>query len=492
MSKLFLKFKQKVKKARILKSVLAGLASGGLTGGIALLLSRLALLPFPPIIALAIGFGVGLVTAILFFLFLRTSDKQLAESLDERFVLQEKVQTMIAYETEQGELLDLQRQSAEDALSKISTKKFKIKRLWIYLTALCIGIGAVAGAFLTPDKRNQTPPPKPFAITQMQIAGIEELIRYVDGSTMEEVYRVQISASLSGLLTDLKSATTEPEMQVALTEAMASISTCTYDSSSSAEILTALWASEDTYAKGFATLLNTSTWKEPNWGDFAEKLTEYKQLFRYQPAEGEPTPDATELVEILTQKLDFSVLKINVALQQSRIAQTDSLYITVAQFVTQQQEIAKNAASYEAALTSIDKALDDASQTTYGVISQLKINTNVGEYTMTKLATLFPVPLPPFERPDLTEQNNQGAGEDRPNDKGPSDGGIGEGATFGSKDLVLDPLTGNYVEYGTLINKYYAVMNDRLNNGNYSDEQKELIKKYFSLLYSGIEKEDGK
>ena len=203
-------------------------------------------------------------------------------------------------------------------------------------------------------------------------------------------------------------------------------------------------------------------------------------------------PEDAELDETLIQRLDISVLKINVALQQSKIVQTDTLYATVAQFAAKQQEIAKNALSYNDSLASIDQALDDASQATYEVISQLKINTNVGEYTMTKLATLFPVPLPPFERPNLTEQNNQGTAEDKPNDKGPSDGGIGEGATFGSKDLILDPLTGNYVEYGTLINKYYAVMNDRLDNGNYSEEQKELIKNYFSLLYGGIEKEDGK
>ena len=482
MSKLFLKFKQKMQTARLLKSVLAGLAGGGLTGGISLMLSRLALLPFPPLVSLAIGGGVCLVTAVLFFFLLRTSDKKLAENIDERFALQERVQTMIAYETEQGAMLDLQRQNAEDALSKVPTKKFKIKRLWIYLTALCIGVMTVAGAFLVPDKRNQTEPPKPFAITAMQVAGIEELIRYVDNSTMEEVYREQISDSLEKLLSDLRLATTEPEMQVALTESMSNISACTYASSSLTEILNALWATEDAYAKGLATLLNTSAWKEPNWGDFAEKLTEYKQSFRHQPIEGESIPEETELGETLLQKLDISVLKINVTLQQSKITQTDSLYVTVAQFATKQQEIAKNAQPYNDSLASIDKALDDASQATYEVISQLKINSNVGEYTMTKLATLFPVPLPPFERPNLTEQNNQGTAEDKTNDKGPSDGGIGEGATFGSKDLILDPLTGNYVEYGTLINKYYAVMNDRLDNGNYSEEQKELIQNYIGIV----------
>ena len=492
MSELFLKFKRKIQIARALKSVLAGLAGGGFVGGISLLLSKLALLPFAPIIALAIGGGVGVITAVLFFFLLRTSDKKLAETLDQRFTLQEKVQTMLAYEHEQGAMLDLQRQSAETALSGIPTKKFKIRRLWIYLTAFCIGAAATVGGFLVPDKRNQPQPPKPFAITELQIAGIEELIRYVDGSQMEELYRTPVSTSLSELLSDLKAATTEPEMQAALTQSMATISSVTYNSSSLTEILNALWATGDTYVKGLAVMLDTSSWKEPNWGDFAEKLSDYKQTFRHETVEGTP-PTEEELATTLQLSLDLSATKINVALPQSKIAQDDALYVTVAQFATAQKTITEQQLTYEQMLAEIDRALDEASQCTYATISQLKINANVGEYTMTKLATLFPVPLPRFERPDLSSGNgNQGTDENRPNDKGPNDGGIGEGATFGSKDLILDPLTGNYVEYGSLINKYYAVMNEKLNSGNYTDEQKQLIKNYFSLLYGGIEKEDGK
>ena len=491
MSELFFKFKRKTKAYRIVKSILAGLAGGSFLGGITLLLSKLTILSFPPFTALIIGVAVGLAVGTIFFFALRVSDKNLAESLDERFALQEKIQTMVAYENKQGEMLDLQRQSAEEALAEIPTKKFKMKRLWIYLTAFCIGALAVAGAFLAPDKRNQIQPPKPFAITEMQIAGIEELIRYVDGSQMEEVYRTEISASLGKLLNDLKSASIEPEMQTALTEAMANICTVTYNASSLTEILNALWSTDDVYARGLATMLDTSSWKEPNWGDYAEKLLTYKQEFRYEPTDGE-TPSERELANSLVLKLDLSATKIEVALPQSKIEPSDALYVAVEKFSTEYKKLADQKLGYEQTLGEIDALLDESAQSTYAVISQLKINANVGEYTMTKLSTLFPVPLPRFERPNLSASNHQGVGEDKPNDKAPSDGGIGEGATFGSKDLVLDPLTGNYVEYGTLINKYYAVMNEKLNSGNYTDEQKELIKNYFSLLYGGIEKEDGK
>ena len=70
-------------------------------------------------------------------------------------------------------------------------------------------------------------------------------------------------------------------------------------------------------------------------------------------------------------------------------------------------------------------------------------------------------------------------------------GGVGEGVQYGSNDLVLDPITGKYVEYGTLLDKYYAVVFEKLQNGSYSDEQKKMIENYFALLYGGIKKEEG-
>ena len=71
------------------------------------------------------------------------------------------------------------------------------------------------------------------------------------------------------------------------------------------------------------------------------------------------------------------------------------------------------------------------------------------------------------------------------------DGGIGEGATYGSNDIVIDPLTGEPIEYGKLLDKYNAIMYEKLEGDSYTEEQKEAIKKYFDLLWSGLEKKEG-
>lgn len=491
----FLKFKRKLQAIRILKALLAGVALGGLAGGIVLILSKLALLNLAPILSLPVALGVFFASGVTVYFALKTSDKKLAEELDETFALQEKVQTMVAYrEEEESGMLSLQREDAEQALASIPVNKFKPKRLWIYLVAFCVGVSSLLSGFIVKDKRNVEEPAIPFKISAMQIAGIEELIRYVDSSEMELVFRQAVSAHLTMLLTDLKAATTQPEMETSLATAMANIQAATYDASSATEILNELWNTEDAFAQTLAKTLDTSEWTNPDWGDYAEKMTAFRQAFRYEPAEGEEPLTEEEIFKIVTWNLENTALKINSALQTSGISQEDAFYASLYKLANERfLEISKSETTLEEADAALDNTFAAMNEELYAVISQMKKNTNVGEYVMKKLATLFPVPLPPFERPDFSKtggNNQNGDSEDKENN-GTPDGGIGEGAIYGSDDLVLDPMTGEYVKYGTLLDRYYAVMYEKLENGTYTEEQKEIIKNYFALLYSGIKKEEG-
>ena len=501
MTENFSKFKRKHQIVRILKSLMAGVALGAFFGGIFLIASKSNLVGFRPIFALLIGAGVFLLSAVAVYFILRTSDKKLAQDLDARFSLQEKVQTMIAYRSDSGDLLDLQRLDTDETLADIPARKFKPKYLWVYILALCVGFASLASGFAVKDKRKPVEKVVPFEISAIQIAGIEELIKYVDSSNMEEVYRVEISSDLTTLLSNLKEAKTEPQMQTALTESMAYIQATTYESSSMTEILNAFWNTQEPYAQDFAKTLDTSSWKEPNWGDFTEKLTAFYKTFHYQTTEENQNPTDAEKLSDLQWKLENFSIKADIEFLASNIPATDPLYSVVFRFINEDQEnysclssIAQSDAvtTYEQTISELENTFNAVAEDLYAVTAQQKINTNVGEYTMQKLATLFLVPVPPFERPDFSKTNGS-SGSSSDNDDGdqPSDGGVGEGAVVGSKDLVLDPDTGEYVEYGTLLDKYYAIMFEKLENGNYTEKQKEIIKNYFALLYSGIKKEEG-
>ena len=503
MSGNFLKFKKRLQAIRIVRSVLAGLATGITLGGVALLLSKLAIIDYEPIVALYIGIGVALITGGLFFLLSGRGDKAFAEELDSEFGLKARVQTMIAYAGEEGDMVALQRQDTDSALGKIPVRSYKFKGLWIYVSAVALSLAVLIGGLLSPDMRDYVPPEEivPFELSDLQEAGLTELIKYVQNSEMEEEFRTPIADELGSLLERLRGIDTQPDMRVALAEAMAVILDITYKSSTETEILNTLWDTEDINIRYLAQVLDTSSWSAPDWGDFAEKLTEYLAILMGDKNEGE---DALHGVSALSWALDSMTRKLEIALESSGVSADDELYAALDGLIYGESD------SFAALLKALDKAddkaardalavcLDAHSQEIYGVISQMKKNTLVGEYTMTRLASLFLVPLPEFERPEFVKNGEtvdggkSDAGEEDKDNTGNNDGGIGEGATYGSKDLVLDPLTGNYVEYGELIDKYYAVMFEKLEGNSYTEEQREIIKKYFALLYSGIEKEEGK
>lgn len=507
----FLKFKRRAGSIRIVKSVLAGVAAGLLSGGIFLLLSRLAIIDAVPIISLPIGIGVFLVVGAIVNLVLRVSDKTLARRLDEEFSLHERVQTMIEHSDTDTDMLRLQREDTETALSKIDVRKFKAKRIWIYIVASILGVCMLTTSLVVPNMRglsNEDDPP--FKLSDMQRAGLNELISYVENSGMEEQYRTPIADELRILISDLEKVDRMSGMRIELAETMAYILDITYESSTSTEVLNALWNTSDTYIRYLARALDTSSWRTPDWGDYAEKLTEYIEVLLDDgngDAENSLSVDDEVKKTHLIWVLEESARKMDSALTASKVPESDELYSVLKRLCSANEagfkgysQLAENmkTVSYEKSTEILQSNIDIISEDIYNAISLNRTNAFVGEYAMTKLSTLFLVPLPEFERPDFVKNgesigggNANGSTEEEDDGDGPSDGGIGEGATFGSNDLVLDPLTGNYVEYGTLIHDYYDRMTAKLESGSYSEKQKEMIIKYFELLYSGIKKEEG-
>ena len=499
---------------RILKASLAGASFGALAAGVPLILDKLELIDVHPITLIAIGAGVALFVFFVVFFALWTSNQKLARTLDNNFKLNEKVQTALAFSNESGEMCELQRADAENALRRIKESRLKVGRLWIYVVALILGASVLASGILIAEKEPYVPPEEitPFEISKMQIAGIEELIKYVSSSKMEEPYKGDVSSALGTLLEDLKAAKTEPEMQAALAVALTEITEATYDSSSMTEILNELWSTGDGHAMMLAKALNTSHWKEPDWGDFAEKYDNFRIALISDGTDGETNAKAASdqasadaFADTLRWTLESFSRKTNGALASSKIEERDPLYASVHKLINGADGASGLAdiptshkeAETDALIEAIDGALAVMTDELYATISLQKTNTNVGEYTLTRLGMLFSVPIPEFERPDFVkngEDINEGNEnvDDKEDDDKPNSGGVGEGVTFGSDDLVLDPLTGEYVEYGTLFSKYNTLMIERLGNEKYgyTEEQKKAIEKYFALLYGGFKEEE--
>lgn len=516
MSENFLRFKKKSDSSRILKSLLYGISVGLFSAGLFLLLAKLAILNVPPIISLPVGVVACLLVGGLVYFFLKKSDEKLARELDREFGLNERVETMLAYKDEMGTMLDLQREDTEKSLGNLDIKQFKIPRLWISIIALCVGFIMFLSALFVPNlQAGASEKEIPFELSQIQRVGLEELIEGVNKSQMEEPYKSEISEELTDLLADLETTKTQKDMQWRLSESMAYILASTSNSSSMTEIANSLWDTGDEYARGLAIAIDTTSWTRPDdWGDYAEKLAKLLALYNHIIEEDDSVEGEQTIAETLTEeelhaelkwKVENSAKKISFALKTSKISEEDALYLAISELIYVNYddktgpvlgfepltEYMENF-TYEETLTALGKMFEITDEGIYNAISVQKVNTNVGENVMTQLSTLFFVPLPSFERPELVGSGNSSSDkeEDKENN-GSQGGGIGEGATYGSDDYVLDPTTGEYVKYGTLLAKYNALMMAKLESGNYTEEQKESIKKYFELLYSGIKKDEG-
>jgi hypothetical protein len=401
---------------------------------------------------------------------------------------------MIQYAGHEGDLVEIQRQDAEIALSKIPVRKYKFKGLWIYLIILVLSAAVLATGFIISDVRDYTPPEEviPFELSSMQEIGIKNLITYVDNSAMEEEFKVPLSEAIQELLSTLKQTHTQKDMLIAVDAAMRSIQEITYASSTSTEVLNALWDSGDIYFKHLAKVLDTRDWSVPgeeSWGDFAEKLVNYAAVLM-----GDDKEDAElNSKENLKFALETMSLKLNITLEAANVGNDDEIIVAIEGLFN------SNPGGFAPLLSKIDSidetdarerlttCLNLHSTALYDAIALNKVNANVGEYAMSKLAALLMVSIPDFERPgEMIIPKN-----DDESESSGGDGGIGEGATYGSNDIVIDPLTGEPIEYGKLLDKYNAIMYEKLEGDSYTEEQKQAIKKYFDLLWSGLEKKEG-
>ena len=498
MSADFLRFKNKAFAIRLIRSILSGLALGGVVGGILLLLGKREVMAYMPVLSFLLMGFFALFSGAGIFILLKTSEKKIAKRLDEELGLSERLQTMVEFKESDTPMAKVQREDAEDRLANIKTSSYKAKKIWIDISAFVIGMALIVVGIVIKDSREKEPPITvvPFEISDMQIAGINELISYVDSSGMEEMYKTVISSELSKLLEELKAADTEPKMQAALADSITVIALATYDSSSVMEITTALFETSDPMARELARLLNTGYWQEPDWGDYAEKMKDFKESFNFVSDNSSEILEEEKIADI-KWKIETLVLKSENALNISGVNENDQLYKTVMNLTKKRtseedsfgfSDIKDKAdtLSYEEITALVNSMLEESSEKIYSVLALQKVNSNVGEYVLKKLSVLFNVPIPAFERANLKESSTGGeSSDDNPSVGG---GGVGEGVEYGSNDLVLDPISGKYVEYGTLYSAYNALMIEKLGSEqcSYTEEQKKAIEKYFALLYSGF------
>jgi hypothetical protein len=262
----------------------------------------------------------------------------------------------------------------------------------------------------------------------------------------------------------------------------------------------ALWGTNAQAARRLAKALNYYDWPKTNdWDRFVEKMSDFKSGFVHKDAE---TPDADKQLIIDETKNTFAMLSIGIlsSLEAAEVDNEDELF-TVLLRLASAKEINPDGtrvygmktlseyiveAGYDKAQRELDATIKALNGDIYRALSGHRTNTNTGEYAMTSIASIFGVKAPDFKRPQLVEFETESGGS---GEGGGTSGGISGGPSYGSDDKVYDPYTNRYVEYGTILDKYYSIMFNKLQGGSYTEAEQKALEEYFKILYGGFEDE---
>ena len=123
----FNKFKNKIVLEILLKCIVTGFSVGLIVFSIPLIYIKVKGIEFNVIYLVLIALAVMLVITGLGYLILRPNKIRIAKRLDKEFNMNQKVQTMVEYETEDGFMIELQREDTLNILDDISVKKLSMK-----------------------------------------------------------------------------------------------------------------------------------------------------------------------------------------------------------------------------------------------------------------------------------------------------------------------------------------------------------------------------
>ena len=467
----FRKFQNRVRLGALVKALLAALAVGLPVFSVLFVLIKRELITMRVLVAVLIAVGAALVSFALILIVQLPGKKRLAKRLDQELSLNEKVQTMLAFEKESGEMVELQRQDTDQRLLAIPVTSVKFRRLWIYAVALVLATAMLISAVLVPAKEPPLPPPDPdYEMDNWQQVALENLIAYVQASGMETVAKEYTVAQLQELLTALLDASKESQMKSLVLSAIVNIDAKVDGVNSYPAIKNALNATEDESLSLLCEALKALE-KDASVNAFAK-------------IKARLTADAfAGAAEALT-------VAMTAALKTTDYYGTsDALQTALTELSSALSALAKDATSFtpDALTEKRDAILSDASAEIHDALYQQSVNRKISNATIVELMDIFGISAEELPELDNEEKLPVGGNDHMDyddDDYNITDGGLGSGEVLlGSEDMIYDPDQMTHVKYKDVINDYDAKVAGKIQDGTLPPEIVEYINDYFATLY---------
>ncbi|MBE6559175.1 MAG: hypothetical protein E7661_09250 [Ruminococcaceae bacterium] len=479
----FVRFKKKLRRNALIKSVIFGLSCGILAAAGVVLYQKLTTITPDPMLYLPVGGGVAILTGLAAFLVLRPSVRKIAQKLDQDLGLGEKVQTMLAYQHEDSDMLRLQREDADRRLLEASARRVRYRHPWLHAFAPALACALAVVAVITPIKAVEEPPeieePEiPFELSTWQETALLELIEQVKASKMEASPKSATVAELESLLEALRVTSTEDEMKTIVIAVITNLNRVIREHNSAGSFAAAMKISEHKDVADMAMSMDMLSGLE-----LQETLTTARENLR--------TDEVAEPLEAYISALRQMMMSV----AELEVPENDGMYEGFGEHLSAMTKLQSQVGQYTR--DWIQNQLDDIFETAVDDLSDAMFiqytNKDVKDTTVARLMEIFELTeddLPAEEKIQLPAADDEPEEEEKDEEDKGSQGGIGNmEILYGSDDVIYDPNTNQYVKYGDVINAYYASVSEKIIDGKIPETLEQFIADYFATLYDGSEKE---
>ena len=472
MGKGFLKFKRKLWIGVVARALILSISLGIIAWSLQWLIAKMTA-------ASPDFFRYGLRSALLallgfavVLLILLPRDKRIARLLDRQLGLGEKVQTMLAFRRDEGDMASIQRADTDRILCETPPKKVKGACTWLFAVVPVVACFCLVGTVLVPAKEPPSPPPvidNNFSITPWQEQALQDLIEKVKASGMEAEPKEGVVKQLESLLIKLRNTKKESVMKETVISTIEAIHTIVSD--------------HNTYDMIAAALLRIPSQSVQELGGAIDSL---KAVLI-----GDWFNASADALVIGGNNPTVIATGITQALTTSKVDNTNEVHMVLMAFAVNLASLTEETSEDEinSLLAKTEDALNAA------LFIQVT-NETVEDDTIYTLLSIFgikasEVPEHVFNDPD--DPRAEGDYEQNDDLDKIHGGGLGSGdMIFGSDDTIYDPEKDTYVKYGEVLNSYYARITDMLVDGTLPPELEEALNDYFAILFNGSENKENK
>lgn len=471
MGKGFRKFKRKFWVGTLARAAALSLSAGALVASALWLADKLTATQPRLFIYVGISAAAALLGFLAVLVTLLPTDKRVAKRLDRTLSLGERVQTMIAFRDDQGDMAVLQREDTDRILSEIPKGRVKGTCTWLFVLLPLLACLCTVGTLIVPAKEPPTPPPavdNNFSITPWQEQALKDLIEEVRASGMEEEPKEGVVKQLESLLIKLKSTKKESVMKETVISTIESIHKIVSEHNTYDVIAASMASSPAPSVRKLGTAI-----------DSLEALLIGEWMNTTQEAlQAAPAEQASTLSAGITQ-----------ALTLSRVDPSNEVHLALIALALRLAEVTDGTPKEE-----IDTLFGEAEEMLSAALRIQSVNEEVENDTIYTLLSIFgikatEVPEHVFNDPD----DPRGEGDYDPGDDMDKihAGGLGSAEMiFGSDDTVYDPDSGTYVTYGEVINGYFARITEMLVDGSLTPELEKMLSDYYAYLFNGTENKE--